>query len=720
MNDLSTVPAPFLGKPKMTERKRAAPAADLDDAAPLKRQATSINGVTSPTEDSTDRKIEEYQREAAIRQMNMYKRMCNEHEKDIADLKESNAIWKNEADKNWEKSEKELDIVVEFMDLLPPLPTPPSEEMIAAFLRACLHTRIPGTKARLEKNKDKQEERARAIFSKLPLRPGMTPQKIEEIGIAIMDKADDRAELFGALCNLKETQNQLERATERYMVANKKIEKMKSKTVNETWQPSSMLSAKPEEDRPEEDRANGATHEIDPEVEVARQVAVAQSEKRKEHCDKLEADYKRLSEEHTAVTTRLASLSDEDYSKSSLFKLIKSHYESSVKRVNDLEASNVQIREENQKLQAERLGYRNTLDEEWRHITTETEVQLSKTEMDLTRIRAQRDELSAAFQIKEKTQADNKASVDKMKQLVSSQESRMTALQAEVDRMKVHTGETVLPIPEETAIGIDEMRKSYNSLEKKYTLLEAQSSALEEAWTSSYAQAKAKLEELIRAEESVAKASAEKAKADQKFFAAQKAKETRDQEIKLLRGQSSKSSEIVTELKESAGRYRLLNVNLEKQLAEALESIRSITAQQDAMREQITNFTVAAEEKNTQLEAMKKEIMAKKAEELDHGIRQRAAEVKLEETKVQLAEMTKKHDTLKRATAKADPSNPIGDVLRALAYCHCKRTIKNVVLKTCGHAMCKECTEERISSRQRRCPICQKAFGAADTLDITL
>ncbi|KAK3064102.1 hypothetical protein LTS18_010081, partial [Coniosporium uncinatum] len=83
--EVRTVTAPSLGLVKMEERKRAAQG-DPDETLPLKRQATVTNGVTSPTDDPTEKKTEEYQKDAILRQMKEYKRQKSQLETQVKEL----------------------------------------------------------------------------------------------------------------------------------------------------------------------------------------------------------------------------------------------------------------------------------------------------------------------------------------------------------------------------------------------------------------------------------------------------------------------------------------------------------------------------------------------------------------------------------------------------------------------------------------------------------
>jgi len=44
----------------------------------------------------------------------------------------------------------------------------------------------------------------------------------------------------------------------------------------------------------------------------------------------------------------------------------------------------------------------------------------------------------------------------------------------------------------------------------------------------------------------------------------------------------------------------------------------------------------------------------------------------------------------------------------------CKLNLRTTVLTKCMHTFCKQCVDARISTRQRKCPACNLAFGQGD------
>ena len=58
---------------------------------------------------------------------------------------------------------------------------------------------------------------------------------------------------------------------------------------------------------------------------------------------------------------------------------------------------------------------------------------------------------------------------------------------------------------------------------------------------------------------------------------------------------------------------------------------------------------------------------------------------------------------------------------QSLAICTvCRRNFKDTAIKTCGHVFCKECVEDRLANRMRKCPNCNKGFGSNDYMRITM
>ena len=450
----------------------------------------------------------------------------------------------------------------------------------------------------------------------------------------------------------------LEDASLRYMLAEKKLDRSKSVTVaklekqaisggrNETG---SGLGGAQESTNGHVDPKPDNSEEI-VEVEEARKEAVAASAKRKEQLESLEAENEKLSSQVTTLSNRLTHLSDDDYSRTDLFKLLKSQHEDVIRRINNLEATNVQLREEAEKLHAERTAYRIQMEKESGTAISELEAQLVQAENDLARVRTGRDELITEVTIRKTAQSQERISIDQVKELANAKEERIKALESEVARLKLQTGQSAeLPSRSPTVgdLSPEELRSSYSSLEKQYSLLNNELQSMGTAFRKASTLASQKLSNAVALEEKVQRLSAEKSKADQKYFAAMKAKEAREQEVRTLRAQNSKSSEMVSSLKDSEAANRAVQVNLEKQIAEIKESLATVESKYRTSQQQMSERNISLEGFKVQVEELKKNLEAKDAANSVTTTAYRKAEVEIETLRVRLEETKKSLDSWK-------------------------------------------------------------------------
>jgi E3 ubiquitin-protein ligase BRE1 len=520
----------------------------------------------------------------------------------------------------------------------------------------------------------------------------------------------------------------LEQASYRYLLAEKKLDRAKSAQVQKLERQATMGGTSESSSSSEKKSAKNEVAETNGEVdsavhaaaETARREALAASEKRKLQTEQLEAENKQLTEELTSAKVRITSLSDEDYAKTDLYKLLKSQHEDVIKRVNDLEATNTQLREEAQKLQAERTSYRNNMEEESQTNTTDLESQLARAESDLARIRNARDELSAELSVRKGSQEQSQVASESIRELAAARETRITALESEVERLKLQIGESTAASTDEALQGmsIEELRSKLKTLENQHLLLNNELPSMEAAWKKTKSLAERKVSEITEWEEQRTRINAEKAKADQKYFAAMKAKEARENELRTLKAQNAKSSEIVTQLKDAENNSRSLIINLEKQISESKESLTSLSQQNRTMQQKLSEGNITLEKLRTQITDMKKLVVSKDAASSAAASAKRQAEVELEEVKVRLEDTKKSLDNMKRKGSGRESESDDWRVSATVT-----RLIRHKLItrrQLCSHTFCQGCVQNLIANRSRKCPSCGKAFGHADHMPIVL
>lgn len=492
---------------------------------------------------------------------------------------------------------------------------------------------------------------------------------IAKLSSRVVTSSPDIIELQGRLTNLlaaekghiielerrrqekEKLEERLEDAALRYMIAEKKLDRSKSATVAKL-EKQAISGGRSESGSGlgggTDEAANGqkiptANSEELAAADVARREAVAESHKRKEQLVSLETENEKLTVRVTELSTRITHLSDDDYSKTDLFKQLRAQHEDLIKRINDLEATNVRLRAEAEKLHAERTAYRVQLEQEAATAIGERESQLAHAENDLARIRTSRDELVADNAMRKTAQTQERASVEQVRELASAKEERVRALEIEVARLQLQGSQNGGPASPASLDGIssEELQGRYSHLEKQYNLLKTELQSMGTAFSKASKLASQKVSGLASLEEKTQRLSAEKAKADQKYFAAMKVKEAREQEVQTLRAQNGKSSQMVTSLKDAEAANRALQIGVDRQIAESKESLLNVQAKFRLEQQKLTERNFQLEGLRAQVEELKKNLVTKDEIATAKSTACHKAEVEVESLTVRLEELKK-------------------------------------------------------------------------------
>ncbi|MCJ1427487.1 E3 ubiquitin-protein ligase bre1 [Sticta canariensis] len=643
----------------MEERKRPASHDHDDSAPPLKKQATTVNGngkahvdAEMPWKDD----LERFQKDAIWRQMQEFKRERNTLETRINDLTKRATYHDDHLrviDAWLSQLLDEIKILSDDVDM---------QDSYSAFPSALLTT----DNSTFEKHLNSRSTEIFSTVSQLFARTAASSPQVSDlqgrIAQLLANEKGHITELEKYRLEKVQLVERLEHASFRYMVAEKKLDRSKSVTVarlerhaisggrsesGSGFGGSAEVSGDAQGDASKAKIENGDDHL---EAEEARKEAVAAFEKQKDQLEALEADNDKLTAQVTTLNNRLSRLSDDDYSRTDLFKHLKSQHEDVIKHINNLEATNVQLREEAEKLQKERTAYRIQIENESQSAIAEKETQLVQAENDLARIRTSRDELIADVTMRKAAQGQERLSMDQIRELASVREERVKALESEVERLCLRTDESAcLASPRSNLedLSIDELHNKYSNLERQYSMLSSELQSMANAYKKAQALASQKLESFSALEDKTVRLGAEKSKADQKYFAAMKAKEAREQEVRSLRASSSKSSEMVSTLKDAEATTRASIINLEKELAEYKTSHANMSTQYRATQQQLNEHRITAEGLKAQVEELKKNIIGKDSSASEASSAHRKAEVEMEKLKVRLEETQKSLESWK-------------------------------------------------------------------------
>ena len=442
----------------------------------------------------------------------------------------------------------------------------------------------------------------------------------------------------------------------RYMVAEKKLDRAKSTTVAKLER-QATAGGKSETGSGlgggVDNKSEAVNGQVDSQAlaqaEVARREADAACAKQAEQLEQLSNENQKLISQLTNLKSKSPNQqSDEDYAHTELFKHARKQLEDFVNRINNLEATNAELRREAKRLQSERAAYRTEVDAEIHATNSEKDLLLSKAEGDLVRIRATRDELQAELQMKRQAKDQDRVAAEQIKQMVAAKEERIQSLESEIERLSSTQGETSDVVND---LPLEELQTRYTNLDKKYSMLNQELASMSNAYKKMSLASSQKLNNLTEMEDKVTKFAAEKAKADQKYFAAMKAKEARDQETRTLRIQNSKSAEIVSQLKEVEASTRQLVVALEKQVAESREAFSILETKHHAVQTQVVEKTSSVENTRKQLDEIKTLVAGKDSEQATTSSALRKAEVDIEKLKANLAEKDTRIATFSPANA---------------------------------------------------------------------
>ncbi|CDO92150.1 unnamed protein product [Kluyveromyces dobzhanskii CBS 2104] len=221
------------------------------------------------------------------------------------------------------------------------------------------------------------------------------------------------------------------------------------------------------------------------------------------------------------------------------------------------------------------------------------------------------------------------------------------------------------------------------------------------------------------------KLTVEKTKASEKYFAAMRSKDAIMIENKNLSKNLNKSNELIAQLKELEKTLQQKIANVQSQLHLSQENERRIKESNKETSIKIVELTSENNKLKRSAERLESEnstLIGTKTE-LESKIKDKDIENKQLKIKVSSAE-TKSKKLYKTLLSNGGDNGALAEELenfRTIIYCSlCSKNWKSTALKTCGHVFCDSCCKERLASRMRKCPSCNKPFSSNDLLSIHL
>lgn len=435
---------------------------------------------------------------------------------------------------------------------------------------------------------------------------------------------------------------QYDKATLKVIKAERKLDRARSTQVQKLEQQAlAGATAHPalkDENGTGTSLANGDSEAL----KLQYQEAMAVVAKQKQQLEAALSENKALTEENSTFKIKKEVVTDEEYARTDVYKQFRVQNEDLIKRINHLEATNKQLREEAERLRGERTEWKTKLETEAQVATLELEDQLQQKDQDLTRIRSARDELLAEVAMRKASQDQEKTALTQMKELVDAQGDRITELESELERLRPNEDATMTdPRPDLDALAAEELRRRYLKLERDFEAINKELPLLEKSYKKSMSLAHKKIMDFSALEERVATLTAEKSKADQKYFAARKDMDIRTAEIRALRAQNGKSSEIISQLKDVETQNRALIGSLEKQIAALKQDISTAMAERKKLEQLSAEATRRADSCKSQISALTDLVKTKDAAVANMKEQLLKAESELEKAKVDVKEISK-------------------------------------------------------------------------------
>ncbi|KAK7472721.1 E3 ubiquitin-protein ligase bre1 [Stygiomarasmius scandens] len=241
---------------------------------------------------------------------------------------------------------------------------------------------------------------------------------------------------------------------------------------------------------------------------------------------------------------------------------------------------------------------------------------------------------------------------------------------------------------------------------------------LSSAWEALDNQVQSKVFDLTSMEERLQKSSVERAKSENKFYAAMRDKEAVESERKNLTRNLERHAKAVESLKEteknllSQLKAKEMESQLrEKHVSEQEKHVKSLNEQVLYYRSKLDNLDAKLAETNKQFTTMSQEWTTQKTS-------LRNAEENVIKAKKDLERQTAKLKNKEKLSSsrrnQAEVQSADEGALRLLRCSTCNINFRTTTITRCFHTFCKECIDARLSTRQRKCPACGLGFAQSD------
>lgn len=463
--------------------------------------------------------------------------------------------------------------------------------------------------------------------------------------------------------------------------------------------------------QPNQSSSNGKEVEIDNEKLESLTTSLDDAK----HENKLlEEQMSKLSEKyHSSMTElenwkdRLHNLTEADFQNSSTFQQLSTKKNELSESIVNLQKSNDAAINKLNKLEASQNNIREFFDKAILQENEQLKSQLSKNENDLARIRAARDELLSKQTIL-KLELDNRPVNEALSNTNRILHERIRSLEKE--RNKGYEDNKLADLSKEELL-------------QRVLMMTEEIKEIEQVFEKTRESSLVKLNSAAEQESLNKKLTIEKTKADQKYFASMRLKDSLVSENRILKAQVSKSQELINKLGEAEKKYLEKIEALTTSVTEYKTIKESSIKENMKLRESVSGLDIKCNALERNLDSLKSSYSDKteRLNDSEHQLSEKTNSLSKLQHKLQSTDLLLKKYKSNNTTSILQEDEKQLEALRSIAKCSvCSKNWKDTVITACGHVFCQKCVQERLAARLRRCPTCNKGFSANDMLGIHL
>lgn len=260
---------------------------------------------------------------------------------------------------------------------------------------------------------------------------------------------------------------------------------------------------------------------------------------------------------------------------------------------------------------------------------------------------------------------------------------------------------------------LDALRIEMKKLKGGSDLIAVELDSMAKAYEALTTQAQEDIVKLGEKEDQIAKLIGEKARLEQKVISLNKQVTTLGNNQIAQKRQLDKQLELIR-------KYGEMEKNLSQQLNTSEQKIASVAPTLESLQHKLDAQILD----NATIKEQAKSLHAK-CETMSNLLNEKSEQMEIEKeitrkTLEQSSTIKKKYDSFLKDNGDAGMQQQV-DQYRLLLMCQsCNNDFKSHVLLKCMHTFCKSCIDDRLDSRQRKCPTCSVPFGQQDVKQVYL